>query len=787
MAYRTFPQSRAQGPPRPVPGHTVAPATAAALNPNDRVFEAVVKSIENAQSVMSKNKASLDKTMTNKETRNKIISKASGVVNALLDPAHQVANLLDGIGGVFPPCKVASNTLAAIVELEQNRRDNDVRVVVIHLEFSTLLATLGSLEPGFTRVQSLVQPLGQILDGIDQLMKEFGEFSERFYNSSLFKSRIRHLLFATSNKASLSDFRVKIDGFRAQLSHLLSQQAVLILADHTRVLDSIERKLTPFSRFYSSLTTDDELSAETFVAENGGEENVQTDDYLLDEFVQRFGESLSPGLKKIVQESIEDSYRQSQATFLLKFKFALESKIDDSQEAILLELKSGPHEAITDPDMKAIWKEISGKESSIKRRRFIDGMIYFFNLQFKRYRAEHGKADRPDAWTRRIISKVPYHAAIGDAIDDDASGYISVGEVQEFMHLKPAKWSTAEYIAYWAYGWDADNGYYNEQVNKILNQLQKICDEEGANATSVEHYLSEVKDKVIAITNSIYVLNTLEPTLEPKMNELRRQWRDITEKQIKQRLKTVNYKFEESTFTAIAGSQRVESTFFPFVYLLLLRHHALFTKGETSEEAMEEAINTINVLLDVVESRVAELKAIWRRQRIDLEIQVRYYANGMFEDYYKKYLKDNLDRQELSLPVTEDWDEDDEWSSEEEGGELADPDGAPLQSGQSDAGGEQVSSQRLHEDDEVEEAGPRADDEEQEYGRQQSTNDEEDDNGYHGRTRTGYGRRDDDDEGSDGGPYSTSQGDGENDGDEDDNYSRRQSRRQQGYDDDEDD
>ena len=54
-------------------------------------------------------------------------------------------------------------------------------------------------------------------------------------------------------------------------------------------------------------------------------------------------------------------------------------------------------------------------------------------------------------------------------------------------------------IASWGYGWDADNGYYNEQVNKILNQLQKICDEEGPNEESVQHYLSEVKDKVIAI------------------------------------------------------------------------------------------------------------------------------------------------------------------------------------------------------------------------------------------------------------------------------------------------
>lgn len=71
-----------------------------------------MKSIQNAQLMMANNKAGLDKTLANKESRNKIISKASGVVNALLDPAHQVANLLDGLGGMFPPCKVASNTLA---------------------------------------------------------------------------------------------------------------------------------------------------------------------------------------------------------------------------------------------------------------------------------------------------------------------------------------------------------------------------------------------------------------------------------------------------------------------------------------------------------------------------------------------------------------------------------------------------------------------------------------------------------------------------------------------------
>ena len=33
--------------------------------------------------------------------------------------------------------------------------------------------------------------------------------------------------------------------------------------------------------------------------------------------------------------------------------------------------------------------------------------------------------------------------------------------------------------------------------------------------------------------------------------------------------------------------------------------------------------------------RIEDLKMIWRRQRIDVDTQIRYYANGLLEDYYK--------------------------------------------------------------------------------------------------------------------------------------------------------
>jgi len=72
----------------------------------------VTESIEYAEAVMSKARTGVEKARVSKENRNRVVSKASEIVHALLEPASQVANLLDGIGAMIPPCKVASNILA---------------------------------------------------------------------------------------------------------------------------------------------------------------------------------------------------------------------------------------------------------------------------------------------------------------------------------------------------------------------------------------------------------------------------------------------------------------------------------------------------------------------------------------------------------------------------------------------------------------------------------------------------------------------------------------------------
>jgi hypothetical protein len=58
-------------------------------------------------------------------------------------------------------------------------------------------------------------------------------------------------------------------------------------------------------------------------------------------------------------------------------------------------------------------------------------------------------------------------------------------------------------------------------------------------------------------------------------------------------------------------------------------------KPNVSREAMEDATWSVVVLLDAMRERMKELKIIWRRQRTDVDTQVRYYSNGLLQNYYR--------------------------------------------------------------------------------------------------------------------------------------------------------
>ena len=103
---------------------------------------------------MSKAKPGIEKAKASKDGRKKIVSKAGEVVNALLEPASKVADLLKFVGNFYPPCTAAGSILQVsastmcyiialngnqgIVDVETGRRENDVRIAVVYVEFVSL-------------------------------------------------------------------------------------------------------------------------------------------------------------------------------------------------------------------------------------------------------------------------------------------------------------------------------------------------------------------------------------------------------------------------------------------------------------------------------------------------------------------------------------------------------------------------------------------------------------------------------------------------------------------------
>ena len=91
----------------------------------------------------------------------------------------------------------------------------------------------------------------------------------------------------------------------------------------------------------------------------------------MEAFAEKMNEVLTPGIRKMIQESTQEAYRLSQyvvdipfsfgcleansycyrASFLLKFQFALDVRMDESQEAIIKEVAKA----------KFFWSNYSGR------------------------------------------------------------------------------------------------------------------------------------------------------------------------------------------------------------------------------------------------------------------------------------------------------------------------------------------------------------------------------------------------------------------------------------------
>ncbi|CAE6469640.1 unnamed protein product [Rhizoctonia solani] len=610
-----------------------------------------------------------------------VISKASKVtkqvINTLLAPAKSLAELLGTVSEAVPPIEPIADVFRGLLKLELDRQDNDKKIAVLYHSMATMLVVLAKLDNVFDNEGELADVLDRKLDDIVTLLNDFGNFCDVYYKH---RTVVRFLRISRYN-VMLSDFAEVFANTRHELEALILNHTTLVVIQTANTVNSIAQEVSELTKFMNTQTVR-ERDAHELVKAKGGVQSVLKDNNLICQVSTKLGDPIPStaqtkrSIEYMLNEDLGRQIQDNQALFLMKLqsvKEELAEAITRSTNTILTRLDSGPYEIINDPDIKEVWKDMKWR-NTVKSRHFVSAVQYHFERQFGRYMAAHGGDLHPDCWTLNYLSRIIFYPAIADAIDEDSSGYITLDELNRFFDSRPNGWTVTQWLAYWAAGWYQDNLQYRDKIMARLTVFENsIASLHPENKGLLKDYLNEVSDNIKLIAGSLYnnVLDYFETGSAEMVNllSLREKYVEHATKEVEERLDRANYKIDDPhTLSLIVGvGDRLESKLLCIMHRLLKRHHTMFdiAKDKPLQEGITVSmVASLQVIFDAFTKRTRSLMESWRQQRLDADLQAKWYAYGLFEDWYKR---------EEGIESDEDYDHEDlseEEATDEEQGEL---------------------------------------------------------------------------------------------------------------------
>jgi len=278
-------------------------------------------------------------------------------------------------------------------------------------------------------------------------------------------------------------------------------------------------------------------------------------------------------LREDLLTSPDDAIIKNKAIFEKKFNIHSRQLIAEFNHTVAREgdriikaLTSGPYDRIIDPDIYTVWKEM-GWHGSVKARQFVVALRDYFTDKWAKPMKE-GDPRREDEWALVYLdaSKVQ---PISEAFDDDASGFVTISEVNAFRMSRPDGWSLLHWIAYWAAGWQLTLLDYSAKINTLLSKMFAIVPRiDQRNRNEVIKYLGYVYQPVACITHSVNNVDS-DPSLYVRFQS----YVDSEEKRIRENLEDINYDIDGvETVPLVTGPGRIGKVFQAFnniIHLIL--------------------------------------------------------------------------------------------------------------------------------------------------------------------------------------------------------------------------
>ncbi|KAJ6560234.1 hypothetical protein B0H19DRAFT_1146862 [Mycena capillaripes] len=579
-------------------------------------------------------------------------------VNTFLEGSQVLMNALGEVAKLHPFIGVVVMTFQAVWALEMKRRENDKKIIALHVEMRDMMAVLVQL--GNIQDVDKKAPDGTTIKGrLEALIKRTSDDIRACANACDTYSKKK--LVVKVLKGPIWEGRlVKFCGLftqrRAEFEFALSIHTALgvdaankTLGDVEKTTQEINNKMELMMRMFQQFTTPEQKDIMKVVESKGGLKACQENDKILKELndMENVGNPSSAAglgkssnladLKEDLHLDPDAAMEKNMAVFARKFEVQKRQIIDELSRVVQREgdrvisaVTAGPHDKILDPDIHQLWK-MMGWRGSVKTRHFVMALRDYYQEKWAHTGDESDKPKpAPDAWALSHVNVVRLQP-ISEAWDDDASGFVTVGEVNTFTASRPLDWSILHWIAFWSIGWHQSITVYKIKIRELIAKMFAI----------MPSILPENKGYANEYLDLCYRgITSLESAIAPcfiteSLQEKFRSYVEAEENRLRDNLRDVRFDIDaRDTLELVMGRGRIERFVMPILYLLLQRDFEIFRIAQTRvlhADELWDATETIKYVIEAVEERVKTLKSTFQQQKLDVNQQFKLFAHGLFD------------------------------------------------------------------------------------------------------------------------------------------------------------
>ncbi|KAI0043104.1 hypothetical protein FA95DRAFT_1546775 [Auriscalpium vulgare] len=565
---------------------------------------------------------------------------------------------LDAVADLHPIIQAPVLVFKTVYTLERKRRDNEKKVIILYTEMQEMMAVLMQLKD--VRDDKLFAPdntvmkdrLVALISQTAEDIKDCSNACDAYSKKSLFAKVFQGPMWDETLLGFVELFTKRRTEFQFALGIHTAQgvdgaKAALGSIEHTT--QELQKKMDAMIALFQQLVSPEQKALMELVNKLGGAQAVLRNDAALKTVLSSLTPAPTPSeLKEELGVSKDAALKENLVVFTRKFE-AQQQEIEeeDAPPEPIRPVGKKPHDRILDKAMRSIWKEM-GWRGHVKGRDLI--------LALRDHYAEHllASPDDQDAWAITFIDLM-WLQPILEAFGDEASGFITVAQINAFTTSRPADWSLPYWIAYWAVGWHASLQYYAAQIETLFARMEGLrAHLLPANRPALEHYLSAdgvwfwAHGLLAPLTPALAPASTDEVALEASRVQFAVHGHD-EERRLARGLGAVGYVLDgEDALALVAGSGRVETFALPVLYLLVRRHFEIMCVARTKVLAPREvpdAIESVRTLKRAMEYRKRDLQNVFRHHGLDPQIKLAHFAHGMFQ-----YTDDDLSTNALWTP-----------------------------------------------------------------------------------------------------------------------------------------